>query len=103
MVERATLADMSSYQHEVAGGHPKAAGYDGITAGCMIGNAYVDPSHIHGFRTTRENGLIVVSYLVLRPRNRNPEGEVEWAAEHCVADGEKPDGMVGDQELPNTP
>lgn len=100
---RATLVDVSRYQGEVEAAALKAAGFDGMIARCTIGKSYVDPTYVHNFRTARENGLIFLSYHVLWPWNRQPEAEVEWAAEHCIVDGEKPDGLVGDYELPNTP
>lgn len=74
-----------------------------MIARCTIGKSYFDPFYVHNFRTARENELLFLSYHVLWPWNRNPEAEVEWAAEQCLVDNEKPDGLVGDYELPNTP
>jgi hypothetical protein len=84
-------------------------GLKGLYARCTIGWSYKDPWYEWNFEQAREirdtidPEFIFCAYHVLWPWNNAPEREVDWFLKQMVVDGDRPDGIVDDIELPNDP
>jgi hypothetical protein len=77
-------------------------------ARCTIGWGYVDPWYEHNFRQAQrlkaevDERVLFFAYHVLWPWNRDPVREVGHFLDHIEVDGQQPDALVDDLELPNT-